>query len=142
MVLAVIYTEAPEVAEIAKGLIEKYHQHLLGEDIEYVYRDKAAMKGDKVKLGTARKVSALPAFLSRQSTDPYFLMEIARDEWLSLDAKQREALVDHELCHFGVTEDGSRYIIPHDLEEFTAVVQRHGLWRPEVARMVNAGQGS
>ena len=31
-------------------------------------------------------------------------------------------------------------MIPHDLEEFTGVVQRHGLWRPEVEFFIKAGQ--
>jgi hypothetical protein len=49
---------------------------------------------------------------------------------------QRVALVDHELCHFGREEDdkGNRswVLVSHDIEEFKGIVERWGLWRPDL----------
>lgn len=127
--MAVEYSDAPEVRQIAEELISAYHPHLADEEITYVFRSKAANKGSKIVLAMARKIRGLVSFLSRKSDDDYFLMEVAFDTWGKLNDTSKKAVVDHELCHFGITEDGVRYIIPHDLEEFNAVVQRYGLWR-------------
>lgn len=132
------YTEAPEVAEIAERLIERHHTHLLGLDIEYVFRSGTPARGSKAVLGRARKVQGLAAYLSRTSEEPFFLIEITEHTWGDLTQAQKEALVDHELCHFGVTEEGNLHIIPHDLDEFTIIVERHGLWNPDVRRMASA----
>lgn len=122
------YSEAPEVQEIADKLIPEFHPHLVDEAIEYIFRDSAASRGDKVILGMARKVRGLTSYLSRKTKEPYFVMEIAEDMWATLDDAKKKALVDHELCHFGINENGDRFIAPHDIEEFAAVIERHGMW--------------
>jgi hypothetical protein len=71
-------------------------------------------------------------------------MEIAHDVWEVLTTAQREALVDHELMHFSVEfkEDNTfkRVIRPHDIEEFNAIAQRHGAWRPDIKDFADALQ--
>lgn len=122
------YTDAPEVKVIADEIIKAHHPHLEDEEIDYVFRDKAANKGSKTILGMARKMRGLVSFLSRDTTDTFFVMEIALDTWKTLTDEQKNALVDHELCHFGVDDEGNRFIIPHDLEEFAVIIERHGIW--------------
>ena len=123
------YTDAPEVKVLAEEIIKAHHPHLEDEEIEYVFRSKASVRGTKVILGLAKKMRGLVSFLSRDSMDTYFLMDIAKDTWETLTDKQKRALVDHELCHFGIDEDdGSRYIIPHDVEEFAIIIERYGVW--------------
>lgn len=136
--MAVEYTSAVEVLNIAEKLIQEHHQHLQGELIEYIFRDKAASKGGKIVFGKARKIRGLTAYLSRPEEDEYFLMEIGLDAWKTLTQEQKVALVDHELCHFGIDDNGNKVIIPHDLEEFVAVVDRHGLWSRSVQNMASA----
>ncbi|SDU42295.1 putative metallopeptidase [Jiangella alkaliphila] len=112
------YWRAPEVEEIAELLIPEHHQDLTDMRIHYLFRAPAARRSGKVKY------------------------------WELLNEKQRVALVDHELCHFEVIEDdevdGGRRLATrgHDLEEFTAVVERHGLWRPEVEAFAGAAIGA
>jgi predicted LPLAT superfamily acyltransferase len=87
-------------------------------------------------------VSNLNAYLALGGIDepepdepptPFFVIEIAFDAWEILEKEQRVALVDHELCHCMMDEDSGKLIMhPHDLEEFNAVVRRHGLWQPDV----------
>lgn len=34
--------------------------------------------------------------------------------------------------HLGVDDDGGFCLVPHDIEEFSVIVQRWGLWRPSL----------
>lgn len=137
------YTPAPEVERIAEKLIHAHHRHLLNVPITYVWRDKATISKGNAVLGKARKLTGLPAHLVhlvRHDQPPdeidFFVIEIAADYWEVLTVDQRTALVDHELCHLGVEipdgadKDLKLVVRGHDLEEFAAVVARHGLWRP------------
>lgn len=137
---------------IARPLIDDHYPDLndYSVRIEFVWRDKAANSGGKVKLASARKVSGLNAFLSREPGadygNDYFVLEVARDTWEPLSHRQRVALIDHELAHMGVKVDPETgefklVLIPHDLEEFTEIVRRHGLWRDEVKNLVEAAEG-
>lgn len=139
------YSTAHEVERIAEELIPAHHPHLSTVPIRYVWRDKATRSKGNIVLGKARKVSGLGAHLVhlvRKDEPPeevdFFVLEIAADTWQKLTLAQRTALVDHELCHLGIDipegdEDDRRLVIRgHDLEEFAAVVERHGLWRPAI----------
>lgn len=143
--MTVTYRPADEPARIAGKLINKHHDHLAGQRIEYVFRSTASKSNGKVVLGKARKVTGLNAYLAQPEPDEvpvdadvdFFVIEFAEDEWAKLDTDQREALVDHELCHLQVewddeTEEITLKLRPHDLEEFNEIVRRHGLWRDDV----------
>lgn len=143
------YAPAPEVKEIAEQLIPLYHPHLSGARIEYVFTDKVTKRANKEVWGTMRKVSNLAAYLagdqqSRQQgvTEEFFVMTITEPIWEDLEEDKREALVDHELCHamlqIDKKGDPKLSILPHDLEEFTAIVKRHGLWREDVKRFAES----
>lgn len=153
--MSVTYRPAPEVEKIAKRLIDQHHLHLQEVRIDYVFRSEAANTAGKAVWGKARKVGGLNAYLSRTAeegddeVDPadisYFVVEIAADVWSVLDRRQRSALVDHELSHCRVklTNDGLRlYVAPHDLEEFVAIVERHGLWQADVVKFLDAAKAS
>jgi hypothetical protein len=146
------YHPAPEVREIAERLITKYHQHLLDFNVklEYVFVDKTPKaKGIEI-WGTCRKVSSLNAFLAnaQDGSDPFFVITISEPVWDVLPPDKREALVDHELCHAWAEasqkEDDDESdpvklsVRPHDLEEFSCIVRRHGLWRDNVKSFVDA----
>lgn len=139
------YRPASEVARIATDLIAKHHEHLgdVEAEMQFVFRDKASKKGGRVVLGAARKVSGLNAWLATDQDEAYdedapgfFVIEIAEDEWQRLSDKQRVALVDHELSHCVIEwdDDGvpTLKIRSHDLEEFTTIVKRHGLWKEDL----------
>jgi len=139
------YTTASAVERIAEKLIAQHHRHLADVPIRYLWRDKAATSKGRTVLGKARKVGGLNAHLVhlvRKDEPPdeveFFVVEIAADAWQTLTEPQRIALVDHELCHLGVDiperadKDRTLVLRGHDLEEFTGVVERHGLWRPEI----------
>lgn len=151
------YWRAPEVKKIADELILKHHVHLNRVDISirYLFREPAAKSRGRVVYGKARKVSGLNAYLvglehaDRLDDDElveFFVVEIARVEWIGLTEAQRRALVDHELCHLDVelTDAGDIKLVTrgHDLEEFNEVVKRHGLWRPTVVKFAEVAKSA
>ena len=70
--------------------------------------------------------------------------------WNALDDKTRRALIDHELCHieWDITPSGELKtdengrpiwaIVPHDYEDFTGVIKRHGMWTSDAKRFFKA----
>jgi hypothetical protein len=135
---------APEVAEVARPLIEEFHPHLLGVGVEFVFLGKTPKSKGKEVWGRAKKVSGLPAFLfgvaSNGGGEDYedqppdlFVMEISEEVWRQLTPKRKRALVDHELHHMQIavneeTGEVGLAIVEHDVTEFEGVLRRHGLW--------------
>lgn len=148
------YSYAPEVAAIAVDLIAEHHQHLVESRIEYLMSSETPVKNGRAVWGTARVVSGLAAFFGQvyepavskttgeigsvPEARPFFCIIISAPVWAELTSEQQTALVDHELCHFDVAEDkdGNPCLktVGHDLEEFRAVVERHGLWTRDTRR--------
>jgi len=147
--------EAVEAREIAEELIPKHHTRLVDHPILgdarllYLFTDRKRKKGNRVTLGTAAKLPALQRYLSRSSphnsaSEAHFILLFSYLEWELLDEEQQVALVDHELCHCTVRtgkDFKSRWAIrEHDVEEFAEVIQRHGLWKSDLAEMGQAMQ--
>lgn len=122
------YTPAPaQIVKLVKTTAEKHHTRLNGAKIAVIMRDKAAKRKGLTIFATA---SLVPERLRTILKDNYsFVIVIAEDAWLTLDAKKRAAVVDHELCHCRLSDAGKPEMIPHDYEEFACIVKRHGLWR-------------
>ena len=143
-----IYTTASPAETIGTQLIRRHHPRLDETEVRFVFRDEHQTSKGKAVLARTRLISGLNAWLAGGMPDDgdeperFFLIEIAADLWAELDADGREALIDHELCHCGIEQldSGPRlYVTAHDLEEFVAIVARHGTWRPEVEALVKAG---
>src|SRR5205085_953310 len=79
------YARAPEVAEIAKRLIELFHPHLVGVRIEYVWVSKPPVIGGRPRAACMRKVSGLYAYLATPGSEgepkPFFVMEVCLPLW-------------------------------------------------------------
>lgn len=82
---------------------------------------------------------------------PDFLIILAADWWEDASEREREVLVFHELLHCGWARDKygapkvsrdsgmpATCIVPHSIEEFTAVVRRYGAWKADVAEFIAA----
>jgi hypothetical protein len=150
------YSEAPAVREVACDLINKYHQHLLRHAvrIEYLFCEKAQKEKGKQKIGTAKRISNLNAYLAGKvdqetgelTETPFFVITIHKASWdFVLSEKQRAALVDHELKHCWAEEDEETgevvlSILPHDIEEFADIVKRHGRWLEDVDAILKAAE--
>ena len=129
--MAVTWMEVPQnVLDMASGIIEANHPDLLDARIGFIFRSEAQTGNGKQTWGKAQKVSdKLKVYL-----DFDFLIWLARDVWAGLSANQKMALLDHELCHC-LYEDGKLSMRPHDVEEFTEIIDRYGLWRNDLEAM-------
>ncbi|MGH8575603.1 MAG: putative metallopeptidase [Gammaproteobacteria bacterium] len=151
------YWRAKDVEALVEKLVPEYHEHLDRADvtIRCVFRDTISKSRGRMRLGVARKISGLNAHLvglvRRDDLDgdpaDFFVVEVPHEPWYALTEAQRLALVDHELCHFyvAIPEDPDKprqlVILGHDLEEFCAVVERHGLWRPDLTEFARVLKG-
>lgn len=90
------------------------------------------------------------ADLERQMHGFDFVILLNQERWLEWvkdfgGEKYKRALIDHELCHAAVKEDKDGNVVKdeqgrtvyrirkHDLEEFREIVDRHGIWKSDIA---------
>ena len=138
--MATEWTRVPQkVIVLAQELIEKHHSNLRDARIGILFRSKAPVSGGKRTLGQASTVTAKWLPLLREPYD--FIIWLAADAWEELDPRQRRALLDHELYHCHLNNDGKAEIRPHDIEEFAEIIQRYGFWREDLERVALAFQG-
>jgi len=132
---------AEEVQEIAQEIIPRYHSGLVSCNIGYLFKNKEISKNGKLVIGTAEKCGAKTKAVSvyqAENAEPFdFILTFAYPTWKNLSLKQKHAVVDHELAHCFVdtddtTGDTKTKILSHDIEEFTAIVQRHGFWQADL----------
>jgi hypothetical protein len=137
------FSYSTDAHKIGIALIKDHFPDLVDVRIDYVFRDNTPVAGGREVWGKARKVAGLAAFLADHDSDhpagdDLFVIEFAKPIWDGLDDDTKRALVDHELCHCVVKVDGTDrklMIKTHDVEEFREIIERHGLWRPEVEAM-------
>ena len=123
--MAIFFTEAPEVEEIAAQIVPTTHPHLTYAKMRYVFRSEHTKSQGREIWATANLLTGRTKFLSGGYD---FLIDVAEDVWNTLSTEQKFALIDHKLCHCVVGEKEAWAIQGHDIEEFTAIIDRHGLW--------------
>lgn len=125
------YTEVtPDVIGIASEIISHFHPDLIDAKIGFIFQEEAGKKLGKIILGNASKVTDKQRVVG---LDLDFIIVIARDMWQELESRQKKALIDHELCHCDFSL-GYAKMRGHDIEEFTCIVERYGLWKPDLTR--------
>jgi len=135
-----VYWNGDGIKEIADAMIASYQELSWmrpGEgnyQIEYFWKQKGGMKGERPILGVAKKASAI----IRHLTEADFVIEMAADHCRALANYEFEAALFHQLMHLGEREiedtdaDVAARRIPitrpHELEMFEAEITRYGLW--------------
>lgn len=122
-----------DVIELCEELIDAYHPWLRDMRIGLIFRSEASNSRGKQVWGKAAKVDGKTNALLPEDEKLDFLIWLAKDIWDRLPDEHKRALLDHELCHCGVGDNGPM-MVSHDLEEFTCIVERHGLWSLELGR--------
>lgn len=130
------YKDAPAVEQLVKKLVERHHTHLGSAKIKCLFRDGRWSSSRRTTWAKTYKVGDRDRHLHGYD----FVIVVNAEVWRTLDERAREALIDHELAHCGVTENGAWCIWPHDLEDFAAVVSRHGAWSEDVKRYLAAAE--
>jgi hypothetical protein len=111
---------------IAGILIKAFHRGIRNRPIAYLWKENMGA-GTRVKLGQAAKASPQLRLLGEVD----FVLTFNWEAWKILTPEQRVALVDHELQHCDVDADSNEPIlVEHDVEEFSLIVRRYGLWKP------------
>lgn len=137
--MAAEWREAPQyIIDIAKRLIRQHYPDLLEARVAFIMRSEASKSNGMVTIGKAKKVSA-----ELQLHIPYdFIIWLASDEWVRASPKQREALIDHQLCHLQWIDNVAK-IKGHDFDgEFIEIIERHGLWWPRSDSLAIAVQAA
>lgn len=126
-----------------RELVAAHHDELAEARIALVWA--FAWKPDKddhLVWGKAKKVSTL-----EQQFHPHdFVIQLNAVVWKELGDMPRKALLDHELSHCGSrvsdqTGETTYCLRKHDVEEFSSIVRRYGLWRTDIESFVNAALG-
>ena len=134
---------ASEVRLVAAHAIERWHPDLWQSDIRYVFRvaDDPWTKSGKFVYAKVSLVNGVNKLLAE---DADAVIVVDQLQWRALSRARRLALIDHELCHLEIAVDGNGERIDqpngrpklalreHDFADFNAVVQRHGLWSPDL----------
>ena len=139
--------EGRAIYKLVRDLVAKYHHALKGAAIAAVWMvGKKADKDGRLILGRMRKRSEL----DRELGEHDLILLLNKEQWRIFNEEQRAALVDHELCHADEATDPNgepkedakgRKIYrmrKHDIEEFAAVVRRHGMWKADLSVFAEA----
>lgn len=129
-----------DVVEMAQHLIELYHEDLQEARIGLLFRETASVSNGAMVVGKASKTTAQTrALLEAQGEEaPQFVIWLAYDYWMSFSPQKKLAVLDHELEHCYLDKDKEPRLRGHDIEEFSAIVRRHGLWRDELRTFADA----
>lgn len=127
------YEDAPDVASIARKLIDEVPDHgwLAGRPVAYVFRVADKPSDVRVK---AQVLAGGQGFLSRREG----VLIVDELNWRLMPWEGRVALVDHGLSHFGCDDDGRLCLLKPPVAEFLAVVQRRGLWHKGLEAIADA----
>lgn len=128
------YSDSPELLAVGLEVVKKHHPDLASINVGYLFRDKAPVSRGRIVMGMCVKVDDRNHVYSGKDV----IIEVGRDAWDQLDDELRVVLVDHELSHIGVdlddkgnpilTDNGRPkvFIKPHDIEEFSTILDRYG----------------
>jgi Putative phage metallopeptidase len=139
-----------EAYEILEDIRSEFHEEL--EDARIVLAWRIALKPDTdghLVLGKCVKASDL----QREFADYDFVILLNREVWESREFSDhnKRALIDHELCHAARAEEPKTEepkvddrgrpvwrVRKHDIEEFEAIVTRHGCYKKDLERFAEA----
>lgn len=133
------------LAEIVAGYHEDLAQAVIG--LAWNLTWKPDVDG-RVQIGKCKKSSDL----DRELMDFDFVIVLNREFWQEklVEDNQRRALLDHELCHGALKFDADGEPVEdererkvyrtkkHDVEEFTAIIERHGCYKRDLEQFAAA----
>ncbi len=130
-------------------LVERFHDEVSDARIALAWNTSWKPDADgNVTLGKCKKASDLDRELA-----PWDFVILLRREWfenISVTNDQRRALIDHELCHCTLKLDKNSEPVEdsrgrkvyrmrkHDLEEFSQIVERYGLYKRDLEHFAAA----
>lgn len=140
--------ERPDLYDMLRDLVVQHHDEIAEASIvlAWCYGWNSDVDG-RLVLGKCKKVTELDHRLHGRD----FVIILNADAWKELDDRQRRALIDHELCHAAPSldpdtgdqkeDDSGRKLWrlrKHDIEEFSSIVERYGLYKADLASFAEA----
>lgn len=128
-----------ELLDIAQDVLEKHHPFLAKQArFGFAFLSEAPKrKGRKI----LAQVSLVPARTKFHLSLDY-LIWVAHDEWDKLGEVSRRAVLDHEFCHCAMNDNSDWTTRDHDIQEFTEIIERYGLWNSGLVRLSDVIQGA
>lgn len=133
----------PDIEVVVEYCIQRWHPHLKRANVIALGRPKATTKNGKEEWAKLKRASKQERVLYAEDSEGLdYILIVALDTWSRFTKAQRIALVDHELCHAAGydAETDTWALRAHDLEEFRAVVERHGAWSADVELFVETAR--
>jgi predicted metallopeptidase len=129
------YDQAESVADMAKELIRKHHSELVNTKIAYLFKNKPIKSRGREVIAFVSKCSGIVKVLSEVDV----VMIVSYPAYQPLSDKHKLAVIDHELTHLLVDEDSTGApkvkLLAHDVEEFSAIIERHGLYQEDLVKL-------
>jgi hypothetical protein len=139
--------EVTEPYRLLQEIRDAEHGHLGDAKIGMAWRlGWRANTDGQLQLGACRKRGDL----DRELDGFDFIILLNREAFAVLNEKSKRALIDHELTHAQIVNDSDGNpkhddrdrlvcrIRKHDVEEFRVIVERHGAWTQNLAKMAQA----
>ena len=125
--MARTYWDAEAVQLIAEEkVIPQWHPQLKDAKIQYVFTEEMKHRGRVILAKIKAGASAFEKYLCGAS----LVLMVNSVKWKTLTPEKRCALIDHEFCHvYAEPKDTGEKVYKmrgHDIEEFNAIVERHG----------------
>ena len=131
----------------------KYHEDVQYARIALAWRRRLKHDVDgHMKLGMCVKISDREKAVHPETRYDYVIL-LNREVWqdIAFTTEKKRALMDHELCHAAplldkktlepVYDEQGRAVYrsrKHDIEEFRAVVERHGCYKADLEKFAEA----
>ena len=133
-------TSHPDIYAVLDKML-RFHGELAEANIALAWRKGlSADKDGHLILCKCMKISDM----HNEIADWDFVILLNREAWEDFSAEQRDALMDHELCHAAraFDEEGDPKVDErgrpvwrmrkHDIEEFQEIVSRHGCYKRDL----------
>lgn len=132
------YIADPKLADLAQVLIQNCEELSAGCEefrIEYLWKRKGGKSSGSITWGMCIKLSGLAKYFGKVD----FVIWLAADHYRDAGANANPAArIFHELMHVDQDENGQPATRPHELEGFSAEVERFGIWRPSMNAIAKA----
>lgn len=122
-----MYKISEEMKKLADEVINENPKKFLpikAEDvtIRYLVSNKGKTTNGKTIYGDCHKQAEKQALLSGCD----FVITFYADG-VALPPEKQKILMEHELMHVGVNDEGNPYIVPHDIEDFAEILEKYGV---------------
>lgn len=151
------YELSDSVRKVANSVIRRFHPDLAHKDIRYVMLSKFDKEGQLVEkrsknghivMAEVETITGTKAFLisGESRTDEngptgLFVIKVYLYTWNLLDEKEREAMLDEQLCQLNYNDEtGAPSKGEYDALIFASNVRRFGLWNERIERVLNAAK--